>query len=248
MKKILKRLLSFFGIKIIRLKNSPNRIPQPTVDLIEIITAISRKHNRQLTILQIGACDGKTSDSIYPYILSGTVNAFLVEPSAVNFRLLSEFYQAYSGVTLIRAAVDDQDGKRPLYTVKDFGRWKDSSWARQLASFHKSHLLKHGIREDEIQEEEVNCLSLSTILKTYHIGNLDVLLIDTEGYDAEIVKMSLLQNILPAFIVFENVHIWKNYNQQDIDELYGLLKLRNYKWVHDRINTMAVRSDLFLER
>jgi FkbM family methyltransferase len=247
MKSVIQKFLAtVLGIKIIRAKSAKKYLPKPCVDNVEIIVRFYTMMSRPIELLQIGACDGVTSDSIFSYIKSGKINAFLVEPSSVNYGKLKEFYKEEKNATLINVAIADRDEKRPFYTVKDEGRWADVGWARQLASFYKSHLLKHDIKEEEIAVEEVECSTLSTILKKYNIKDLDILLIDTEGYDGEIVKMALKQNVLPNFIVFENAQLVQMYSQKELDELYTMIYGKGYVWTHDRINTMAVKKDFFL--
>jgi FkbM family methyltransferase len=157
---------------------------------------------------------------------------------------LSEFYSSTKNATLINVAVADKDEKRKFYSIKDEGRWKDNGEARQLASFYKEHVLKHAL-ESELQIEEVDCLTLPSVINKYNIKNLEVLVIDTEGYDGEIVKMAMNQNIKPNFIAFENVQLVKNYSQHKLDDLYKLLNEHGYVWTHDRINTLAIKKTFF---
>lgn len=247
MKKVIKKALKLLGIKLILLK-SRKVLPAPNIDNIEIVVRFYQMMGKRISLLQIGACDGETSDSINRYVKAGNIDAYLVEPSKVNFAKLESYYRiSGTQATLINAAIADADGKRSFYSIKDEGRWKDKGWARQLASFYKSHLLKHGILEHEILEEEVDCMTVKTVLQKHQLNNLDVLVIDTEGYDGEIVKMVLDQNILPVFIAFENVQLLKLYSQKQLDELYNLLASKGYVWTQDRINTMAIRKDFFHE-
>jgi FkbM family methyltransferase len=248
MKKIIQKMLGVFGIRVIRAKYARKYLPKPNIDNIEIVTRFYSLLNRKISVLQVGACDGVTSDSIFPYIKAGAIDAYLVEPSTVNFRKLAEFHKGNPKVTLINAAVADKDEKRTFYTIKDEGRWKDNGWARQLASFYKEHLLKHKITEDEIAAEEVDCLTLATVIDKYKISDLDVLLIDTEGYDGEIVKMAMAQGVHPQFIAFENAQLVQLYSQDQLDALYRVLESNGYVWTHDRINTLAIRKDFFNKR
>jgi FkbM family methyltransferase len=245
MKKIIRKFINLFGIDIVRAKSSRKYLPKPCVENVELIVKFYQLMKKPISILQVGACDGVTSDSIYSYIKQGTIQAFLVEPSRVNFEKLKTFYQGQSNTTLINMAVADKDERRPFYTIKDEGRWRDNGWARQLASFYKRHLIEHGINEDEIAMEEVECGQLSTIVNTYNIQELDILLIDTEGYDGEVVKMALRQGVTPNFIIFENAQLVKLYTQHELDSLYSTLNDAGYVWTHDRINTMAIKRTFF---
>jgi FkbM family methyltransferase len=244
MREFIKKFLKeVFGIKVTKL-SSVRSIPVATVDNIEIVVKFYQLMKKQITLMQVGACDGETSDSINKYIKAGDINAYLVEPSTVNFNKLENFYQQRpANVTLINAAIATSDGKQSFYTIKDEGRWRDNGWARQLASFYKAHLTKHGILDNEIQEEQVDCFTVASVLKKNQINHLDILVVDTEGFDGEIVKMTLDQNVLPTFIAFENVQLVKAYRQKELVELYRKIADKGYVWTHDRINTLAVRKD-----
>jgi FkbM family methyltransferase len=246
MKEWIQRVLGVVGLRVVRAQHARKYLPKPNVDNIEIVVRLFALAGKKITLVQVGACDGVTSDSIYPYIKAGHVQAYLIEPSNVNFSKLSEFYAGVQNVVPIRAAVADKNEVRTLYTIKDEGRWKDNGWARQLASFYKEHLLKLKIFDHEIAEEQVPCFTLATILAENQLADLDVLLVDTEGYDGEIVKMALGLQRLPIFIAFENAQIVQNYPQPQLNELYALLEAKGYVWTHDRINTLAVRKDFLV--
>ena len=243
MKNLIQSLLGLFGIRVIRAKYDRKYLPKPNIDNIHIVANLYHHLGKTLKVLQIGACDGFTSDSIYSYVKNGSIKAFLVEPVKVNFSKLSEFYKDVPNAVLINAAIADKNESRTMYSVKDEGRWKDDGWARQLASFYKEHLQKHDFRDDEIISQEVKCKTLGSIMSENNVEDLDVLLIDTEGYDGEVVKMALKEHVKPDYLVFENAQLVQNYSQIELDELYSLLDKNGYSWTHDRINTMAVRKD-----
>lgn len=248
MKELIQKILGVFGVRLIKARNARKYLPKPNLDSIEIIARLHGRPDRPLSVLQIGACDGVTSDSLYPFIKEGTVKAWLVEPVTLNFSMLREFYKGEPHVTLIQAAVADVDGERAFYSIRNDGRWKDNGWARQLASFYKEHLVRHGINEAEIQENRVRCLTLTTLVKEYAIRDLDVLMIDTEGFDGEVVRMALAQGICPNFIVFENAQLVQQYAQSELDDLYRRLSEHGYAWTHDRINTLAIRTDFLRKK
>ncbi|MBL6444762.1 FkbM family methyltransferase [Fulvivirga sp. 29W222] len=242
MKKLIQGLLGLVGIRIAR-AGTRKYLPKPNIDNVQVVAHLYNNFKNKLTVLQVGACDGFTSDSIYPYIKAGTINAFLVEPVSINFQKLQEFYKDTPSAVLINAAVAGKDEKRIMYSVKDEGKWKDVGWARQLASFYKEHLTKHQFSDDEIAEQMVDCKTLKSIISEYKIEDLDILLIDTEGFDGEVVKMAMKQNVKPNYIIFENAQLVQNYSQEELNQLYNLLEDNGYSWTHDRINTMAVRKD-----
>ncbi|MBK9580704.1 MAG: FkbM family methyltransferase [Saprospiraceae bacterium] len=63
-------------------------------------------------------------------------------------------------------------------------------WYDQLGSFNRSHIANHlnGILDPYIDEVELQGISLDNLLFKYSIFSIDLLHIDTEGYDWEILK------------------------------------------------------------
>ena len=76
-----------------------------------------------------------------------------------------------------------------------------------ITSFNKKHLLNHGVRKKDIVKEKVNTISIKDLISKHSIKNLDLLLIDTEGYDAKIVEDFLINSTLRPYIIFEYIFI-----------------------------------------
>ena len=55
-------------------------------------------------------------------------------------------------------------------------------------SFDKKHLLKHGVKKNDIIKEEVVTTSINSLIKKYNLDLIDLIFIDAEGYDADIVE------------------------------------------------------------
>ena len=55
-----------------------------------------------------------------------------------------------------------------------------------INSFDKNHLISHGVKKKQ-RKKEVISISIEKLIEKYKIENLDLLFIDTEGYDGEIV-------------------------------------------------------------
>ena len=55
--------------------------------------------------------------------------------------------------------------------------------------------------------EKVKGISWDMLLKKYKIQNINLLVIDTEGYDFEILKQINFKTVLPDFIFYEHSHL-----------------------------------------
>ena len=256
----IRKILAFFGLAIeragggicIKRKSFQPRAPHggriistpasANFDNIALVMEHFTRARPGAIFVQIGANDGETSDSVNNFVRRGVLQSILIEPIPSNFSKLQTFYHNCPTTTLVNAAIDRRAGNAILYSVKDAGRWKDSAWATQLASFDKNHLIRHGINYEEIEEINVETLDFDTLLKRYNLARIDVLQIDVEGFDAEIVDMALDMPEPPLCICFEFIQFTKTMDQVAVDRFYDRLREKGYAWSHDRINTMAIHK------
>merc|ERR1711924_163491 len=117
-------------------------------------------------------------------------------------------------------------------------------WAkREIGSLLRSHLEKHRIPPEYIEEIPVPCRTPMQIFQetgapVKQPGELDVLLVDAEGMDAEVVNAFFeLPAFRPAMMVFERQHLTAAKRHQ----LAQRLGLSHYHlWDEDRRNTIAI--------
>ncbi len=214
------------------------RLPPPTFDAVHLGLAYCFSKNPNGTLLQIGAFDGVSNDPIFEFIRANQIRAILVEPIECNFRKLEKAYEGMHGVSVVQAAIAYEDGNATMFRAKDTGRWRECDWIDQIASFDQNHLLKHGVRRDEIEEVSVETLSLPSLLSRFNVDSVEFLQVDTEGFDAEVVKMSLMLPVRPGFINFEHHHL----NARSTRDVFSSLKNHDYRWVHSQSDTLAIRE------
>jgi FkbM family methyltransferase len=189
--------------------------------------------------LEIGANDGVTTDPLFPFIKSYGWRGVMVEPVPRTFERLAENYAVYPQVQLVNAAIGAQDGEQTIYAAKEFpGQFERASL---YSSFRKEVILKQvdwvpNIAK-EIEEFRVPCYTLSTLLEKTRIGSVDILQIDTEGYDAQIIKMVDFERLNPAVIQFEHA----NLSKAEIEDCAQLLIGRGYKIGRDALDYIAYR-------
>lgn len=190
------------------------------------------------TILQIGAFDGISNDPVFDFIRQGKMRAILVEPVESNFRKLEKAYQGVNRVSLVQAAITHEDGEVTMYRVKESGRWLNDKWVGQIASFYRDHLLKYGVRHDEIEEVTVPAFTLHSLLTRFNMESVGFLQVDTEGFDADVVRMSLTLPVTPGFINFERSHL----SAKKAICLFQELEQCGYAWIHSRYDTLAIHK------
>lgn len=214
--KILVRILNrFFKFGLYRL--------QPITWFQLLSEALNRQH-RQIKFVQIGANDGISFDNLYSIVTSERWSGIVVEPLKDLFDRLSFNYQDYPKVVPVNVAIHPEKEQETIYRVNR-QRLKDyPAWAAGIASMSKSHLLKNNIRDNDIVSENVMCRSMMDLLREYHCTDADVLQIDTEGFDAEIIKMIDFAEFRPIVVKFE----WMNLSNDDQRNVRKLLENSGY--------------------
>ncbi len=163
-------------------------------------------------LVQIGSNDGKTGDPLYPLLQKNkNWKALFVEPVPNSFEKLKHNYPDTNRFRFENVAINE--GKAmPFYWVDAKAKVAIPNlpyWFDQLGSFNKQHILKHfdGTLAPFMQEKLLEGLTLKTLFERNKITNIDVLHIDTEGYDWNILSQLELSKFTPTFILYEHNHL-----------------------------------------
>ena len=161
--------------------------------------------------VQIGAHDGSMDDPIGRWIQKHQWQGIFVEPQRDQFeRLRARYDNLRSGLIFENVAIDHREGFRPLFKVAP--RVISTPEQTGLASFFPDRSPPPIRIKGEITSETVRCLPLSTLLQKHHVKRIDLLQIDTEGYDFEIIKMIDFRACAPAIIHYEHRHLsWQEH-------------------------------------
>jgi FkbM family methyltransferase len=224
----------------VRRRGSETWLPDASLDLIKCVLAYYLKTGVTARFVQIGACDGTSGDAVNQFIKSGRIEVVLVEPVEQMFLQLCKAFADLPTVKPMNVALAHHDGEVTMYRVREGAKSIAPHWARQLASFDRGHLLRHGVVAGEIESIQVPCLTLGSLLERCGFAEVDILQSDTEGFDAEVLKMALALPKSPDCIYFENTHL-------DIEtrrEVFARLAAADYSWAHDDWNSLAVHKRL----
>ena len=161
-------------------------------------------------LLQIGAQDGVTGDSIYRHVLREDWEGVLVEPREAMFERLREAYPKRKGIALVRCAVAAEEGAKSLYALDPEDR-ELPAWAHGLGTFDLDVLLSHeaelpGLR-DRIVEEVVSCRTWESLLSAFPLPKIDLLQIDAEGLDYELLRLFPFSRSHPGLVRYEHKHL-----------------------------------------
>lgn len=207
--KPIKKIFGLVGLKLVDknlIKNDRLIAKHSSKKVVNLLEKFFSE-NLVKTVIQIGANDGKRFDNLNAYIKKYSPKAILVEPIIEYYNELKLNYINYENVFFENSAICSNNEISFLYKVESRKSKLYGEHIKGITSFNKSHLIKHGVSRNHIEKEIVNSISFSTLIKKYTIKNLDLLLIDAEGYDANILMDFFSTTQLRPLIIFEYIHI-----------------------------------------
>ncbi len=171
--------------------------------LVRRLARVKREQG-EFFFLQIGANDGFSHDPINAFVSANRVAGIVVEPLPDVFDMLRKTYGKHPQIRKLNVAIHEELDHVTLYRP-DPERVGDMSG---IASLHQDrHELtseRSGIQANDIIAVEVPALSLSALFEQQQVGHLDLLQIDTEGYDMKILAGLDLERCRPSIIRFEH--------------------------------------------
>jgi FkbM family methyltransferase len=198
--------------------------------------------NRKAQIVQIGSNDGKTGDPLHELLYKNVKwRALFVEPVKYSFDKLKTNYEGDSRFQFENVAINNGEKMKFYYVDPDAKKeFPDLPyWYDQLGSFNREHILNqlNGKLSNFVKQMEIEGLSLGALLNRNKIEQLDILHIDTEGYDWKILSQLDLKKFVPYFILMEYNHLSKS----ELDQANFFLK-DNYTVFNVGIDLLAVNN------
>lgn len=172
-------------------------------------------------LVQVGANSGDTSHDMQGHLARFDVAALLVEPQPDVFKKLTANYSNLPAVKLANVALSQANGSQQLYKISSYANQFHKSggvFGDSIASFDRQHPWRYYLKnatvkgqsepEDRILESvTVQCQTFQTLMVEHGLPHVDVLAIDTEGFDFEIIKMADAAGISPQLIKYEHKHL-----------------------------------------
>lgn len=205
-------------------------------------------------VIQVGANDGITNDPIHKFIKRDGWSGLLLEPQEKVFRnKLFPLYLKNSQIKMENIAICSENKLMDFYRIA----FSYERWATGLSTFDLKTLQRKvdaGIidevakrkgeklpenKSDYIEKVRVEGKTFDFLRKKYEIGEVDVLQVDTEGFDFEVIKLYDLTQNKPKVIVFENMHL----STATIVELGKYFEDNNYRLLKISGDSIAIRND-----
>ena len=180
--------------------------------------------------VKVGANDGITGDPCGDIFLKNVKwSGLLIEPVPYLFEKLQLIYDDHDRFAFEQVAIGSVSGIKTFFYVSKNAKEalpNLPSWYDQIGSFDRSHIIKHlnGILEPFIVETKVNVRHLNEVLVKNNVSRIDILHVDTEGYDLEILKTFEFSALTPLAIFIEHEHL----SNHDKIKMLTILKSNGY--------------------
>ena len=229
MKALIQKILGLFGYQIVREKyihiKYKNSKYGPSFSAI-LAEEVFKKD--KFFFVQVGAMDGVTADPIHKFVKKLDLGGLLIEPQKSMFDSLKTNYRGCNNLFFENVAIDNCDGTRNLYQIKR--KYKDLyPFSDGVTSFNREFTFKHFNKnlenkfadpEECIDTVPVRTSSFDTLFNRYEIKHIDLLQIDTEGFDYEVLKFFDFSKFRPQIINYEHRHLSKSDKLASWEMLY----------------------------
>jgi FkbM family methyltransferase len=211
----------------------------------QILEAFAERYPAAFFV-EIGANDGEQHDHLRPIIASRPWRGIMVEPVPYVFARLHDNYGGFANIVLENSAIADRDGELPFYHLRQaedpaahgLPRWYDG-----IGSFSKEAVIGHaGLLPD--LENRLTCISVpsitfSSLCRKHGVEHVDLLLVDTEGYDHEILRSIDWDSHRPRLVVYEHYHLSGMDRRQLRHDLVSL----GYELKEEGFDTWCLRDE-----
>jgi FkbM family methyltransferase len=195
----------------------------------------------EATFVQVGSNDGSQRDPLREQIVQRGWNGIMVEPVPYVFERLKENYGHIGRVRLEMVAVGDHVGTQDLWHLRKSDDPTLPQWYDALGSFRKDVLLKHVEFIPDIEERlvatEVPVVTFEVLCERNGLDRIDLVQIDTEGYDFEVIKLIDLDRWKPALLMYECLHL----EPDSQAACSALLARHGYEELSDGMDTVCLR-------
>lgn len=235
-----KRILAQKGYQIIRV---PERLKVDARFGLEVLGYLvddlaSRSSANKLSLLQVGANDGKDEDPVFEILRRLPIPSILCEPLPDLFARLEQTYASFDYVKPVQCAIASTDGELTLYRIAASAGPQIHSKVTSFNRGHVQHFVnKHELPPESLVEEKVPSLTVGSLLNARGWNSVDIVAIDTEGMDHLVCAQALKLDPLPQIIHFE----YCNSPIMKVQEIMKTLTEHGYRFVRSGIDITAMR-------
>ena len=184
--------------------------------------------------IQVGAHDGIMHDPLYPFLSKNEWNGILIEPQKNMLNKFQDRYKNRKNLLYYAFAVHPIYSRVKLYTVKNPLNYSQTGWATIL-----SDKLSNEKKKNKLETFLVRAMPLMKVVEKSKFKIIDLLQIDTDGFDYEVLKMFDFQLFKPILVQFEYIHLSK----EDYENSLRLLSKNGYITIKKKNDIIAIKKN-----
>lgn len=204
-----------------------------------ILKAVGQKSG--VFFVQVGSNDGLQGDPIHDLIVERpNWRGIFIEPIDFLYRRLRSNYGDDEKYIFENVAIGTEKGSKKFYYVSEKASELNLPyWHDQLGSFDRDHITR-ALGEQMlpyIVEEDIECLPLQDVLDRNGVDAIDLVHIDTEGFDYKVLSQIDLKRYKPSVILFEH-HLLPD---DEFANARKLLRSNGYRLVQFGNDILAIK-------
>lgn len=205
-------------------------------------------YKSEIVFIQIGGNDGVNDDPLHHFINlnKDRVFGYILEPVKDYFDELEYNYRAFPNINTLNLAVHNTEDVMLINRVKPESQEKLPKYTKGIASFKNDHHIHCKVASEHIIKESVKCITLENLIVDNGIRTIDLLQIDTEGYDAEIILNIDFTKCKPSIINFE-YYIPNTMRKETFENILSILHRNGYEIWLDTNDVTAYQRELFIQ-
>ena len=242
-KRLIKSLVARAGYEIRGIPTEPSLLAPDARYGLNILDYLAEELLAQrgaaaLSLLEVGANDGRDEDSVHEFLKKHAVPAILCEPLPETFTRLTETYRGFDHFRLSQCAIASYDGELELYRIAPGASLNRLSKITSFNRYHVEHFQRQWkLPVESVVCETVPCKTIRSLLSAYGRESIDIAVVDTEGVDHLICSQILELSPLPTILQFE----YCNSPIANVKSLMKRLTTLGYLFARSGIDITAAR-------
>lgn len=222
-----------------------NWLKKPSFPSLHDALQVYAQQHKDVFFVMLGANELQPTDPLFYPIHYHHWKGILVEPQEKVFRKLKVSCENKQGLIFENMAISDQKEERDFYFINP-ENGKAPPWSEQLSSFNRA--IPAAVLKDypsaKVISKKVKCIDFDSLMAKHNLDNIDLLMMDIEGYDAFILDTIDFEKWQPDLIVFEHCHL----NDLEIRQTDKKLELYNYQVCKLGFNTIGFKKGIGLDQ
>jgi FkbM family methyltransferase len=201
-----------------------------------------------INFIQIGGNDGVNDDPLHHFIVNNKskVTGYILEPVKDYYTDLEKNYSDFPLIKTLNKAIHNSETEMLINRVNPESAAILPKYTKGIASFKNEHHINCKVPSEHMIQEKVACVSLQNLVQEYGINGVDLLQIDTEGYDAEIILNIDFSVFKPSIINFE-YYVPQTMSKETFDTIIELLHKNNYEIWMEANDITAFQRNMFIK-